>query len=111
MFQHTCVNSLVDLEVFRPGKDLATSREGAGEWLLPGVHSDMIDQLVLGLEGPELPGAVLPEAGVVGDLWASHVLDGDVSDDLVQGSEDLVARLPGGGLLGVDPKAGHLFVL
>ena len=107
----TRVRPLVDFEVLRPGKDLPTSREWAGEGLFSGVDPDVVDQLILGLERPPVPGAVLPEAGVVCNLRATHVLHGDVGDNLMHGAVDLAARLPGHGRqVGVDPHAGDLLL-
>ncbi len=104
------MDSLVDLEVLRPGEHLPTAGERAGERLLSCVYPNVVDQLVLGLEGTTLPGAVVPEAGVVGDLRASDVLHCQVGHDLVEGAEDLIAGLLGHGLIRVDPQAGHLLL-
>ena len=59
------MDPFVDLEVFRPGKDLSTTREGAGEGLLTSVDSDVVHQLILGLEGSSFSGAILPIASMV----------------------------------------------
>ena len=79
----TCMNALVDFEVFRSCKDLSASREWTGKWFLSRVDSDMVDKLVLGLERPQLPRAILPEASVVGDLRTSDVFHRDVGDNFV----------------------------
>ena len=68
---------------------------GAGEGFLPCVNSYMIDQLVLGLEGPPLPGAVGPVAAVVSDLGASHMINGEVGHDVVHRVVRLLADLLG----------------
>jgi hypothetical protein len=81
----TCVCSFVDLEVFAAREDFSAAREGAGEGLLARVHADVVDELVLGLEGLELSGASLPVACVARLFRAADVLDGDVRDDLVHG--------------------------
>lgn len=65
---------LVDLEVLGPGEHLAAAGERAGERFLAGVHPDVIDELVLGLEGPAVTRASLPEARVRGALRSAHVL-------------------------------------
>ena len=90
----TCVSSLVDLEVLGAGEEAVAAREGAHEGLLPGVHPHVVDQLVLGLEGLALPGALLPVARVVRVLGAADVVDGEVVDDVVHGVEHLPAHLP-----------------
>lgn len=75
--------SLVYLEILRPGEDLSASRERTGEGFLSGVHPYVIDELVLGLEGPAVARAALPEARVRRALGSAHVLDGKVRDDVV----------------------------
>ena len=89
----TCVDSLVDFQVFRSGKDLATTRKRTRERLLSRVDSDVINQFVLGLEWPPVPGTVFPVAGVVCYLRSTDMLHCDMSNDFVKGSENLVARL------------------
>jgi hypothetical protein len=106
----TCVRPFVNLEILAPGEDLAAVGKGAREGLLPRVHPDVVDQLVLGLEGASVPGAVLPEAGVRGALRPPDVLHGEVRDDLVHVVEVLAADLPGGRLLLVHPEALHLLL-
>ena len=78
---------------------------GAGEGFLPGMNPNMIDQLVLGLEWPPLPGAVGPVAGVVRDLRPAHVVHGQVGHYVVHGVVRLLADLL---RVLVDPLAGHL---
>ena len=90
--QLTCVDSFVDFEVFRSGKDLAAAREGTGKGLLSSVNPNVVHQFVLGLEGASLPGAVFPVAGMVGDLWSTHVFQGNVGHNFVQGTENFIAR-------------------
>ena len=85
----------MDLQVLRAGKHLSTAGKGTGEGLFTGVHPDVVHQLVLCLEGPAHPGATLPEAGVVRDLWPSHVLHCDVRHYLVHARERLAALLLG----------------
>ena len=45
------MNSFVNLEIFGSGKNFSAARERAGERLLPGVDPNVVDQLVLCLEG------------------------------------------------------------
>ena len=78
---------------------------GAGEGFFPGMNPNMIDQLVLGLEGPPLPGAVGPVATVVSDLGAAHMIHCEVGHDVVHGVVRLLADLL---RVLVDPLAGHL---
>lgn len=104
----TSMRPLVDLEVLGAGEDLPAAGEGAGEGLLARVHADVVDQLVLGLEGAAVARAALPEAGVRGALRAAHVLHGEVRHDLVHGGEQLVAHLARRRLLGVEPLAAHV---
>ena len=95
----------MDLEVLGAGEESVAAREGAHEGFLPGVDPHVVDQLVLGLEGFLLPGAVLPVAGVVGDLRAADVVLGEVGHNLVEAIEHLVAHLLG---VLVNPLTGHL---
>lgn len=48
----TGVGPLVYLEVLGPCEYLAAAWEGTRKGLFPRVDSDVVDQLVLGLEGP-----------------------------------------------------------
>ena len=104
----TCVNPFVDLEILRPGKDLAAAREGAGEGFLSSVDAEVVHQLVLRLERLLLAWALLPVASVVCDLGPANVVDGEVGDNVVHRVELLVATLAT--VLLVDPLAGHLLL-
>ena len=42
-FLLTCVSSFVNFQVLRSGEHFVAAREGAGEGLLPRVHSDVVD--------------------------------------------------------------------
>ena len=107
----TCMRSLVDLQVFRPRKDLPTARERAREGLLPGVHPNVVDQFVFRLERFALAGALFPKADVVALLRPPDVLHGDVRHQLVHGAESFVATLLGvAELLRVDPFADELLL-
>lgn len=90
----TGMGSLVDLEVLGTGKHFAAGRKRAGERLFSGVHPDVIDQLVLGLEGPPVAGATEPEAGVGCALGAADVVHRQVGHNLLHRVEHLVARFP-----------------
>lgn len=111
----TCMSALVDLEVLGAREDLAAARERAGEGLLAGVHADVVDELVLGLEGLAFARTVLPEADVAALLWATHVLHHDMVHQLVHGAESFGAGLGAAGhgmqpgqLLRVQPLADEL---
>lgn len=98
---------LVDLEILRPGEDLAAAGVRARKWFLAGVHAYVVDELVLGFEGFALSSAALPQAGVRRELGPTHVLDRQVRHDVVHALEELTADLPRlaeSGLL-VDPHA------
>lgn len=103
---------LVDLEVLGPGEHLAAAGKRTGEGFLAGVHPDVIDELVLGLEGPAVTRASLPKARVRGALGSAHVLHRQVRHDIVEGVEELAAQLPSGSRrVLVYPHAGHLLAL
>ena len=104
----TCVKPFVDLQVLRASKLLSTAGKGAGEGFLARVDSDMVDQLVLRLEGLLLTRAILPVARMVRDLRPSNVVDGQVGDDVVHRVELLVAALAP--VLLVDPLTSHLLL-
>lgn len=87
------MRSLVYLQVLRARKHLAASLERTRERLLAGVHPDVIDQLVLGLERPPVALASHPEARVLRALRSAHMLDGQMADDLAHRAEHLAAML------------------
>ena len=92
----------MDLQVLGPGEHLAAANVGTRKRLLARVHADVVDQLVLGLEGLELARAVLPEAGVRGEVGAAHVVHRQVRHDVVHGGEGARAQTLG---VGIDPAA------
>ena len=100
------MNPFVNLQILRPGKHLPAARKQARERLLPRVHPHMVDQLVLGLEGLPLAGAVLPVARVVRVLRPPDMIHRQVVDNLVQGHEQAVAR----GAVFLHPQTRHLLV-
>jgi len=83
MTSQTCMSSLVNLQVLAACKHFSTAWKRAGEWLFTGMHPDVINQFVLGLERLQHSTASSPHAGVVGLLGTTHVIDSDVGDDLV----------------------------
>ena len=105
--QLTCVDPFVDLQVLGPGEYLPAAGEGAGEGLLSCVDPKVVDQFVLGFERFVLSAALLPVTGVIRLLGSTDVVNGQMSDDVVHGVEDLPAHLA---RLLVDPLAGHLLV-
>lgn len=106
-----CMCSLVYLQVFRPCEDLSTAREGTWKRFFPGVHPNVVNQFVFRLERFALPGALFPEADVVGLLRSTDMLHRDVCDQLVHGAKSFVATLLWvAELLGVDPLADELLL-
>lgn len=89
----TCVNPLVDLEILRPGKDLAATRKWARKRLLSSMDSDVVHQFVFSLERAPFSRAVFPETRMIRDLRTAHMFHGQVRDDLMKGAKDLAARL------------------
>ena len=98
------MRSFVDFEIFTPGEHLSTAGEWTRERLLSGVNANVVDQLVLGLEGFPFSRTVLPQARMVRLLRAADVFDGDVRHDFVHGAERFVASFPRLRLLVVDPQ-------
>merc|ERR1719483_242214 len=99
--------SLVDFQIFGPGKEFSTSRKRARKRFLSSVHSYMVHQLVLGLEWSFLSWAVLPVAGMVCYFRSSDVVYCEVGHHIVHGVVDLVAHFF---CFLVDPLAGHLLL-
>lgn len=60
----TRMRSLMDLEVLGSGEDFATAYKRTCEWLFARVNANVVDKLVLGLEGLTLADAVAPVADV-----------------------------------------------
>lgn len=103
---------LVNFQVLGSREDFAAAGERAGERFLAGMHPYVIDELVLGLEGPAVTRAPLPEARVRGALGTAHVLHREVRHDIVEGVEEFAAELPSGtGRVLIDPHARHLLPL
>lgn len=103
---------LVYLKVFGPREDFTTSCKRAREGFLSGVYPYVIDELVLGLKGPTVTRATLPEAGVRCALGPAHVFYRKMRHYLLKRSEDFSADLPGGtGRVLIHPHAGHLLAL
>lgn len=73
----------VYLKVLAPGEDLPTPRIGTGEGFFPGMHPNVVNQLVLGLEGLHESITALPVTSVVRLLWPANVVNSEVRDDLV----------------------------
>lgn len=72
------------------------------------MHADVIYKFVFGFKGLALARTLLPEADVVGLLWAADVLHGDVRDQLVHGAESFGAEVRGCGAIGRQPLADEL---
>ena len=103
--------SLVNLQIFRPCEDLATSRKWAWKRFFARMHSNVVDQLVFGFKWFAFSDAVFPETDVVALLWPPDVLHGDVGDQLVHGTESFIATLLWvAELLRVDPLADELLL-
>lgn len=91
-WSRTSVCASVDLEVLRPCKHLAAVGEGAGEGLLPGVHTDVVDEFIFGFESLPAAHTLVPHADVTEALQPRcYMLRGDVVHQLVHGAESLVA--------------------
>jgi hypothetical protein len=105
----------VNLQVFGSSENLTTARKRAGERLLASVHTNMIDELVLGLERLKLTRAVLPVASVLslraiashGAIGPADVLHRQMGHDVVHVVEGPVAKAT---CLLVDPFAGEFLL-
>lgn len=101
------MSALVYFEVLGTGEHLAASLERARERFLAGVHPDVVDQLVFGLERPALALAPEPKARVGRALGPADVLDRDMRHDVLHGAEHLATRAQRRPGL-VDPLARHI---
>ncbi|RMZ96607.1 hypothetical protein BpHYR1_029101 [Brachionus plicatilis] len=101
----TCVGSFVYFEVFGAGEHFSAADERTRKGFFAGVHPDVIDELVLGLERLELAGTVLPEACVRGAVRPADMVHRQMGDDVVHGVKEAVASALG---LLVDPATLEL---
>lgn len=101
---------LVYLEILRPGEDLATSIVRTREGFLAGVYPYVIDELVLGLEGPTVTRAALPVTRVRCALGSAHMFYREVRHDVLKVIEGLAADTLVWSFL-VHPHAGHVLPL
>lgn len=101
---------LVYLQILTPRKNLPTTGKRTWKRLLARMHSDMIHQLILRLERPPIPGAILPKASVCRAFRSTHVLHSQMRDDLVHAGEMFPAGLPGRRLIRIYPQALHLLL-
>lgn len=101
------MSSFVDFKILGPGEHFSASLERARERFLAGVHPDVVDQLILGLERTALALATVPEACVRRALGSSDVLDRDMRHDVLHRAEHFAARAHRRPRL-VDPQAGHV---
>merc|ERR1719273_1640722 len=97
-----CVDSLVYLQVFGASEEFTTSGKWTGEGFLSRMNSHMINQLVLGFERFLFSRTIGPVTSVICDFRSSHMLHRKMSDNIVEGVEELVAHLLG---VLVDPLA------
>lgn len=102
----TCVCTLMNFKIFAACKQFSTVRLGALEWLLTGVHSNMIDELVFRFERPQITIALLPQALVVGGVGSAHVFGVDVLNDALHRVKAFHTR--SGQLIRVDPETGQV---
>lgn len=72
------------------------------------MNADVIYKFVFGFEGLALAWTLLPEADVVGLLWAADVLHSDVSDQVVHGAESFGAEVREFGAINRLPLADEL---
>lgn len=104
------MRAFVDLEILRAREDFSAAGERTREGLLARVHPDVVDELVLGLEGTTVARTALPEAGVRRALGPADVLHREVRHDFVHRRKALGARLPRRRLLWFHPHARHLLL-
>lgn len=68
------MSAFMNLQIFTACEQFATVRMQALERLLSGVDANVVDELVLRLERPQVSIALLPQALVVGRVGSANVL-------------------------------------
>ena len=91
-FPLTGVRPFVYLEVLAAREHFPAAGKRALERPLAGVHADVVDELVLGLERPAVAAAAEPAARVVRLLGAADVLDCQVNDGVLDAGERPATR-------------------
>ena len=104
MFPLTGMCSLVDLEILTAGEYFSAAWKRTLERSFSRVDSDMVDQLVLGLERSTVAGTAKPQTGVVCLFGTTHVLDGQVDDSFLDAGEGAAARSWRGHRLSLDAR-------
>ena len=102
----TCMCPLVDLQIFTPRKQFPTAGDITRKRLLSRVHANVIDQLVLGLEGLALPRTLLPITRVIPRLGSPDMVHLQMIHHLKHVRKDpatRLARMMMGMLVRVDP--------
>jgi len=97
------MGAFVYLQILRAGKQFAAPRERTGERFFPGMHTQMVDQFVFGLEGEPCPGTVFPVANVLRALVDADMVLGQMLHNVHHDEELLAAGLALG--RAVDPHA------
>ena len=98
--------SFVNFEIFAACKEFATICLRTLERLLSGMNANMVDELVLRLERPQITIALLPQALVVGGVGSAHVFGVDVLNDALHRVKAFHTR--SGQLIRVDPETGQV---
>lgn len=104
------MRSLVYFEILRPGKHLATTRKRARERLLPGVHPDVVHQLVFGLKRSPISWTSLPTTSMSRALRSTDVLHSQMSHNLMHAPKVFPTLFPRHRLLRLDPLTLHLLL-
>jgi len=93
----TCMSSLMNLKVLAACEHFSTTWKRTLERSLSSVNSDVVDELVLGLERPSVASTAEPAARVVGLLGTTDVFDCQVDDGFLDAGERATTRACSGG--------------
>lgn len=104
----TCMGPFVNFQVFASRENFPASREGTGEGFFPRVHTNVVDQFVLGLEWSAISGTVLPQTCMVSMFRPPNMVNRQVVDDFMHCRENFIARFLGFVLVFLYPQAGVL---
>ena len=86
------MRSLVNLEVLASREHFSATRKRTLERPFSRMHSDVVDQLVLGLERSSMSSAAQPATGVVGLFGTTHVLDSQVHNGFLDAGKRATTR-------------------
>ena len=86
------MSSLVYFQILRASKHFTAAHERACERLLASMNTNVVDQLVLGLERLPLSNTILPKANMNILVGPTDMVDGQMRHDLVHPVKHSIAH-------------------